>query len=210
MADKIRTAKEGRIPTTLEGIKQFYDDWAPTYEKDLTHEGYIAPRRSAEAMAKCLTNKDAEIMDMACGTGLVAQELTQQGFKNIDGVDISSEILKICKESGLYRRLICDSIGTNKLDINDDTYDGLIICGALGHLSLECFPQLIRIVKPGGPIIFSVDGNSMDTFDHFKDGKFEAALQELVRNGLWIKESYELIPDWVFNRPGHQYVYKVV
>ncbi|XP_072024763.1 methyltransferase-like protein 27 isoform X3 [Amphiura filiformis] len=181
MADKIRTAKEGRIPTTLEGIKQFYDDWAPTYEKDLTHEGYIAPRRSAEAMAKCLTNKDAEIMDMACGTGLVAQELTQQGFKNIDGVDISSEILKICKESGLYRRLICDSIGTNKLDIND-----------------------------GGPIIFSVDGNSMDTFDHFKDGKFEAALQELVRNGLWIKESYELIPDWVFNRPGHQYVYKVV
>ncbi|XP_072024755.1 methyltransferase-like protein 27 isoform X1 [Amphiura filiformis] len=210
--DKILDAKEGRFPTTLEGIKQFYDEWAPTYEKDLAHEGYTAPRRSAETMAKCLTNKDAEIMDMACGTGLVAHELTRHGFKNIDGVDISTESLKICKEGGLYRRLICDRIGTNKLDINDDSYDGLILCGALlkGHLNLGCFPELIRIVKPGGPIIFSVSSNSKDTFDKFKDGKFESDLQELVCKGLWVKEANELIPDWIFNRPGHQYVYKVV
>ncbi|XP_072024756.1 methyltransferase-like protein 27 isoform X2 [Amphiura filiformis] len=169
--DKILDAKEGRFPTTLEGIKQFYDEWAPTYEK-----------------------------------------LTRHGFKNIDGVDISTESLKICKEGGLYRRLICDRIGTNKLDINDDSYDGLILCGALlkGHLNLGCFPELIRIVKPGGPIIFSVSSNSKDTFDKFKDGKFESDLQELVCKGLWVKEANELIPDWIFNRPGHQYVYKVV
>ncbi|XP_072015297.1 methyltransferase-like protein 27 [Amphiura filiformis] len=163
-------------------------------------------------MEKLLTNKDAEIMDMACGTGLVAHELTQLGFKNIDGVDISTESLKFSKGRGIYRRLLCSRIGTNKLDIQDNTYDGLILCGALGsgHLNLECVPQLIRIVKPGGPIILDVDSESRETVDTFKEGKFEADLEELVRKGLWVKEGYELVPDWMFNEPGHQYAYKVL
>ncbi|XP_072022282.1 uncharacterized protein [Amphiura filiformis] len=93
-----------------------------------------------------------------------------------------------------------------------DSYDGLVLCGALGsgHLNLECVPQLIRIVKPGGPIILDVDSESRDTVDTFKDGKFEADLDELGRKGLWVKEGYELVPDWMFNGPGHQYAYKVV
>ncbi|XP_072024754.1 methyltransferase-like protein 27 [Amphiura filiformis] len=212
MADKIRAVKERSFPHTVEGIKQFYDEWAPTYVKDLTHEGYTAPRRAAETMAKLLSNKHTEIMDMACGTGLVAHELTQVGFNTIDGVDISTESLTISQERGIYRRLICDHIGANELDIKDDSYDGLILCGALGsgHLNLECFPELIRIVKPSGPIIFSVSCKTRDTFDQFKDGNFEADLDELVRKGLWVKEAYELIPDWIFNEAGHQYVYKVV
>ena len=41
------------------------------------------------------------------------------GYKTIDGVDISTESLKISKDKGLYRRLICDHIGTNRLDIKD-------------------------------------------------------------------------------------------
>ncbi|XP_072015310.1 methyltransferase-like protein 27 [Amphiura filiformis] len=214
MADNIRICKEGKYPQTVEGIKQFYDEWAPTYHKDLAHKGYRpkAPRWSAETIAKLVLNKDAEIMDMACGTGLVAQELRQHGFKNIDGVDISTESLKISKETGIYRRLICDRIGTNKLDIKDDTYDGLILSSALaqGHLNQECFPELIRIVKPGGLIVFNVRSKTMDTYEKFKDGKFDTDLQELVRKGLWVKETYELIPELILNEPGHQYVYKVV
>ncbi|XP_072024759.1 methyltransferase-like protein 27 [Amphiura filiformis] len=212
MAGKISAVKDKAYPTTLEGIRQFYDEWAPTYDKDLAHGNYTAPRWSADAIAKLVINKDAEIMDMACGTGLVAQELRQQGFTNIDGVDISTESLKISKETGIYRRLICDCIGTNKLDINDDTYDGLVLCGALaqGHLNQECFPELIRIVKPGGLIVFNVRSKTMDTYEKFKDGKFDTDLQELVRKGLWVKEAYELIPDLILNEPGHQYVYKVV
>ncbi|XP_072024758.1 methyltransferase-like protein 27 [Amphiura filiformis] len=209
---QIRACYERNFPQTEEGIKQFYDEWASTYVKDMAEEGYPAPRRAAETMAKLLTNKDAEIMDMACGTGLVAHELTKLGFKNIDGVDISTESLKFSKERGIYRRLICSRIGTNKLDIQDDSYDGLVLCGALGsgHLNLECLPQLIRIVKPGGPIILDVDSESKDTVDTFKDGKFEADLEALVRKGLWVKEGYEFVPDWMFNEPGHQYAYKVV
>ncbi|XP_072024764.1 methyltransferase-like protein 27 isoform X1 [Amphiura filiformis] len=254
MSDKFCAAKEGNYPHTVEGIKQFYDEWAPNYAKDLTHdnytaprwlaetiaklvinkdanimdmacgtglvaqediteEGYTGPRWAAATMAKWLTNKDAEIMDMACGTGMQAHELTQQGFKNIDGVDISPESLKFSKERGIYRRLICSRIGTNKLDIQDDSYDGLVLGGALGsgHLNLECVPQLIRIVKPGGLIILDVDAASRDTtVDAFKYGKFEADLEELVRKGLWVKVAYELIPEYLFNTPGHQYAYKVL
>ena len=36
-----------------------------------------------------------------------------------------------------------------------DVYDGAVIAGALvvGHLELDCFPEIIRVVKPGKKII---------------------------------------------------------
>ena len=36
---------------------------------------YTAPRKSAEAMAKVLQVENASIVDMACGTGLVAEQV---------------------------------------------------------------------------------------------------------------------------------------
>ena len=48
-------------------------------------------------------------------------QLINRGYSNltIDGIDISEESVKICEDKKIYRRLICDKVGTNKLDIDD-------------------------------------------------------------------------------------------
>ena len=55
------------------------------------------------------------------------------------------------KKKGVYKRMICDYMGPNKLDIETDTYDALVAVGAFsrGHVKDDCLPELIRITKPG-------------------------------------------------------------
>ena len=42
-------------------------------------------------------DKDAEIVDLGCGTGLLGEILFNLGYKNIIGVDGSEEMLNICR-----------------------------------------------------------------------------------------------------------------
>ena len=52
---------------------------------------------------------------------LLNMQLLNRGYSNltIDGIDISEESVKICEDKKIYKRLICDKVGTNKLDIDD-------------------------------------------------------------------------------------------
>ena len=47
-------------------------------------------------------------------------QLARRGFKRIDGVDISQKSLDVSASKGVYERLICDSLGKNKLKGVDD------------------------------------------------------------------------------------------
>ena len=46
-------------------------------------------------------------------------QLFDIGFKNLDAVDASSQMLEVAKQKNIYKRIICDYLGPNKLDIED-------------------------------------------------------------------------------------------
>ena len=46
-------------------------------------------------------------------------QLQNLGFYNLDALDISAEMLKQAEAKSMYGRLICDSVGTKRLDIKD-------------------------------------------------------------------------------------------
>ena len=74
-------------------IKSFYDEWSNTYDKSLNQWNYKAPRQSALILKKYLENKPKYLLDLACGTGLFAQEI-RKIFPTIicDGTDISKKL----------------------------------------------------------------------------------------------------------------------
>ena len=81
-----------------------YDEWAQTYEHELIHEWrYQAPVVAARLLA------DAGIMrpvlDVGCGTGLVGRFLSETGFGEIDGIEVSPASLETARASGVYRAL---------------------------------------------------------------------------------------------------------
>jgi len=150
--DKVYTAKNH------EELMDAYKDWAVEYETDTVGRfGYVAHIASADALDKALGNKAALILDAGCGTGLVGEELAQKGYKAMDALDYSREMLEEAKRKKVYRRQVQANL-SKPLDIADNSYDAVVCAGTFtyGHVKAHAFDELIRITKPGGVICFTI------------------------------------------------------
>ncbi|KAK7829200.1 hypothetical protein U0070_012671 [Myodes glareolus] len=105
---------------------RFYDDWAPEYDKDVAALKYRAPCLAVDCLSRALPGppQDALILDVACGTGLVAMELQARGFLQVQGVDGSPEMLKQAQARGLYHHLGLCTLGQEPLPNSE----GGLIC----------------------------------------------------------------------------------
>ncbi|XP_063299690.1 methyltransferase-like protein 27 isoform X2 [Pelobates fuscus] len=100
----ITTAHEDCTPAQK---LQFYDRWAQEYEEDVSVLEYNAPRLAAAVLASgCISNRESKlVLDVACGTGLVAQELLRCGFRLFHGLDGSSRMMEMAQTKKLYQEL---------------------------------------------------------------------------------------------------------
>ena len=161
--------------------RDLYDDWSQSYDAHLLDDfGYISPRIAAQTLADRSRQRDVDIIDYGCGTGLVGEELSKQGFTTVDGVDISAGMLGQAREKGVYRNLISVDL-TAQIALDDAIYDVAICVGAMGagHVGARHVPQLLRPLKSGGLFIITI--NSM----HFAAEGFERAFRQLEDTGLW-------------------------
>jgi SAM-dependent methyltransferase len=161
--------------------KPLYDKWSKNYEADLLNNlGYTAHIIAADALANLLPNRDAAIIDIGCGTGLVGLELTRRGFKAIDGIDISEDMLAYADAKAIYGNLVVGNmnVGTH---LADQSYDAAICAGSFapGHLGPESYPEIIRLVRPAGPIVIFMNGV------HYIDDQYEQHILALEQQGLW-------------------------
>ncbi|XP_063198272.1 methyltransferase-like protein 27 isoform X2 [Chroicocephalus ridibundus] len=86
---------------------RLYDGWADRYEEDVAALEYRAPHLAAASLAFAFPAPPAgaRLLDVACGTGLVARELHRRGFRCLHGVDGSEGMLERARSTGLYRQL---------------------------------------------------------------------------------------------------------
>jgi SAM-dependent methyltransferase len=155
--------------------RRMYGDWAPTYDESFGAAwGYIAPREIA-AVLRAEIAPAATILDIGAGTGLVAEHL--RGLI-VDALDITPEMLEIARPKGLYRNLLLGDL-TKALDIPDASYDAVISCGTFthGHVGPECFPELLRITKPGAVFACGTIGPVLDA------AGFGSELARMVAHG---------------------------
>ncbi len=170
-------AKDKEIPEVLhtalnldgssESIKDFYADWAETYDTDTDGLGYTAVSHVIEILSNCPTaealkvdpaNPEIKIMDAGCGTGKLARALKHEGYNNIDGFDLSEDMVQIAESLGIYNQL------HGNIDINAplnpewiDSYDCTVSIGVFtpGHVPPQALEQLQKMTRPGGLIIVS-------------------------------------------------------
>lgn len=134
-----------------------YKDWAKNYDEDTVEGmGYVAPEVMADKVASLL-QPDAVILDAGCGTGLAGEALAGRGFKTIDGMDISPDMLEVARAKGAYRTLQTEDM-TGPLSYDSNTYDAVMCVGTFthAHVGPKGFDELVRITRPGGPIVATV------------------------------------------------------
>lgn len=169
--------------------RQLYDDWSASYEAELGGNGYVTPKRCAEALAKYSTTPSAPILDFGCGTGLSGLALKHAGFETIDGVDLSADMLAQAKEKNIYRSLKQIEAGA-EIDRGYAAIAAIGVIGA-GAAPISTFNILMRGLTKGGLLVLSFNDHALE------DPANEACLNEWLDCGaasLLMREYGDHIP----------------
>ena len=141
---------------------QLYDKWAPSYDKELTENQYVTPFRCAEVLSDTADNKEIKILDVGCGTGLSGFSLRKFGFKNIDGLDLSKEMLKIASDKKIYKMLF--NLDLNNISNFEKRYDAIIAAGVISpaHANPDTISNSYSILNNKGLMIFSINDHALN------------------------------------------------
>ncbi|KAH7986197.1 hypothetical protein HPB52_025138 [Rhipicephalus sanguineus] len=152
---------------SAEETRAIYNSWAPNYEEDMALQKYKAPSIMAQFINQELhIKKDAVILDVGCGTGLLGVQLKNLGYNYIDALDYSEEMMSEAKKKNIYKSHFLEKVfKNNKLTLKDAEYDVVALCGCLmpGHIMPDALPEVARLVKPNGRLMWI-----HRTLDHYE------------------------------------------
>ncbi|APX13045.1 class I SAM-dependent DNA methyltransferase [Tateyamaria omphalii] len=158
---------------TPDDSKRLYAAWAGTYDSDFARNSdYILP----EQVARHFVNIGGfgPVLDVGAGTGLCGAALQARGIENIDGTDISADMLEVARAKGIYRATRVENI-LNGLATPDGPYQGAVSSGTFtnGHVGPDGIAPLLAAVRSAGRIVISVNAQ------HYATSGFDAELTRL-------------------------------
>jgi predicted TPR repeat methyltransferase len=192
MADHLDLAKVYQAEDRDE-LRRLYDRWADVYDQQIFGDGANRAHFRLAATLRPHLADDAKILDAGCGSGMVGVALAAAGFTTIDGLDLSPGMLVKAEERGLYRDLREAALG-DPLDHADNSYDAAVSAGVFtpGHAPPESLDEIVRVVRPGGLVCFTM------RVDRPPEG-FEQKFADLETAGRWshveTTEPYQAMPE---------------
>jgi len=125
----------------------------------------------------------ASVLDVGCGSGVLAIGAAMFGATRVDAIDISPASLQIGAENARSNGVdkIVD-VSLTPLAAVDDQYD-IVVANILAPTLIELAEHLRRVTKPSGVLI--VSGLLADHHDHV-----EAALAPMHRIGRDVREGW--------------------
>ena len=168
----------------------YYRDFAAHYDSTFADGlGYVYPLAIAATLAE-LGRPSGPVLDIGCGTGLVAAAIHgRQPDMVIDGVDISPEMIEKAATKGAYRDLMVADL-TGDFSHLPTGYAAIVSAGTFthGHLGPEPLAGLIDHCAAGAVAALGVNSA------HFAARGFQAALDRLQAQGLITVPRFQEVP----------------
>ena len=158
--------------------RELYASWATSYDQEVIENGYATPDRVAKALKEYVSDKSTLILDYGCGTGLSGLALQSVGFKNLDGLDVSKEMVRIAEKKSLYKSLKVFDPDT-KIPIYSEQYKIITAIGVIGSgaAPLKVFDDLFSLLPPSGLFAFSFNDHTLG------DPSYEEKVEHYVDSG---------------------------
>jgi SAM-dependent methyltransferase len=131
-------------------VKDGYREWSDTYEQTVQSEMDLRLLSRIKSINWTATDK---AVDLACGTGRIGVWLKQHGVAEIDGIDITPEMLSRAKEKDAYASLnIADVLHTG---LQSENYDLCVQVLADEHLAdiAPLYSEVSRILRNKGHFV---------------------------------------------------------
>ena len=113
----------------------------------------------------CLNDKQINILDIGCNRGYLLKVLFDDGFKNLNGIDLSNSDLEIAKIN-IPKAKLSNSDAFEYLKSHQNSFDIIIIKAVLEHIPKNQISDLILLMKnslkSNGKLI--IDVPNMDWF----------------------------------------------
>lgn len=144
-------------------VAALYDGWAASYDADMARAGYRHPSVGLALLARHAPRGAGPVLDAGCGTGLLGDWLGILGFAPVEGLDLSEGMLAVARGKGAYAALHRLALG-EPLPFPDGRFAAVIATGVFttGHVGAEGLPELVRILRPGGPLVLTVKSTLWD------------------------------------------------
>ena len=128
-------------------IAAFFDRCAPWWDADMI--------RNEELIAAILNNggirPGVDVLDVACGTGVLFPDYINRGAASVTGIDISPEMVRIAAAKFPQVQVICGDVEQTAFDRQ---FDCVMVYNAFPHFPdpEKLIEILAGLVKPGGKL----------------------------------------------------------
>ena len=126
-------------------IAEFFDRCAPWWDDDMI--------RNESIIAQILDNggirENMDVLDVACGTGVLFPDYLKRNVASVTGIDISPEMAKIAAAKFPEVNVICGDVETTAFDRQ---FDAIMVYNAFPHFPdpARLIGVLAKLLKPGG------------------------------------------------------------
>ena len=158
--------------------RELYASWAATYDKEVQKNGYVTPKRIANALKDVVTDQSDFILDYGCGTGLSGFALQAVGFENINGLDVSQEMVSLAEKKSIYKNLkVFDPF--TEIPVQPDQYKIITAIGVIGAgaAPLKVFDSLFTLLPQNGLFAFSFNDHTLN------DPSYEKKVKSCLSQG---------------------------
>jgi demethylmenaquinone methyltransferase/2-methoxy-6-polyprenyl-1,4-benzoquinol methylase len=148
-------------------VIEFFDRLAPQWDADMI--------RNDDIIATILNNAGVkpgvDVLDVACGTGVLFPDYLSRDVGSLTAVDISPEMVRIAREKfpGDKVTVCCGDV--EELDF-DTQFDCIVVYNAFPHFPepAQLIQSLSGLLKPGG-ILTVAHGMSRAAIDRHHEGR---------------------------------------
>lgn len=166
-------------------VIEFFDRYAARWDADQVNKDAIIGR----ILDNACVGEGQEILDVACGTGVLFPFYLQRNVKSVTGIDISHEMAKLAKkkhEGYKNIQVICGDVEQTEFDRK---FDNVMVYNAFPHFPdpEQLIATLAGLTKEGGRLTVAHSASREAIDDHHKGPASK------ISNGLMTAEELKEI-----------------
>lgn len=155
-------------------VMEFFDHWAPLWDEDMVRNETVI----SEILDCAGIREGIDVLDVACGTGVLFPDYLDRKVASLTGIDLSPEMVRIARLKFPNIDVICGDAVTAEFS---KSFDAIVVYNAFPHFSEpeKLIAALTAKLKYGGRLTMA-HGMSRESLNRHHSGAASKVSVELM------------------------------